>query len=100
IGAAGLLAHRVQAVSPHDISRRRVARRDWRLYLDPVRLAQHRLVRPMRLFRMAGRSCGAGRVDQDRHESSNASVLTYESERRSARRLRAGLTDLNYSARG
>ena len=98
IGATGLLAYRVQAVRPHDLPRLGIARRDRRLDSDPVRLAPDRLVRPMRLFRVAGRSCGADRVDQDRHESSKCVGLYLRVGAPLRKAASMSLTDLKYSA--
>ena len=68
IGAAGLLADGVQAVGADDPLRLEIARRDRRLDANPVRLAQHRLVRPMRLFRVTRAAGGVSQgVDQDGH---------------------------------
>ena len=71
IGTAGLLAHGVQAVGAHDSRRRDIAGRDRRLDADPVGLAQARLIRPVRLFRMARRTgLTQHRVDYNGHELS------------------------------
>ena len=66
VGAAGLLAHGVQAVLAHDGVRRRIALGHRRLDADPVGLAQHGGVRPMRLFRVARLACGV--VEHDGHD--------------------------------
>ncbi len=53
IRAAGLLAHRVQAVGAHERVRLVIAGRHWRLDADPVGFSRDGGIRPMRLFRMA-----------------------------------------------
>jgi hypothetical protein len=64
IRAAGLLAHGVQAVGAHDGLRVLIALRNGRLDPDPIRLAQHGRVRPMRLFGVA--RTRANGVEHDR----------------------------------
>ena len=69
VGAAGLLAHRVQAMRAHDVARRLVAGAGGRLDANPGRLAQQLAVRPVRLFGMArpgGLGCG---IEDRRHRS-------------------------------
>src|SRR5712692_1069777 len=53
VRAAGLLAHRMQAVRAHDRTRLQIAARDRRLDSDPVWLLERRRVRPMRLLGVA-----------------------------------------------
>ena len=65
IGAAGLLADGDQIVLAHDLLGFAIDRRAGRPHADPVRLAQHFAVRPMRLFRMPG-AC----LDQGNQENS------------------------------
>ncbi len=59
IGAAGLLADRDETVFLHDAMRLGPFGRAGRLDADPVRLAQDRLVGPVRLFGMARRGSAA-----------------------------------------
>jgi hypothetical protein len=53
VRAARLLAYGVEAVLAHDGMRRGVALGHRRLDANPVRLAKHRRIGPMRLFRVA-----------------------------------------------
>ena len=53
VWTASFLAHRYEAVRPHDIMRIAIAFRRRRLDTDPVRFAQHFLIRLVSLFRMA-----------------------------------------------
>ena len=53
VRAARLLADRHQAVLAHDVAGALVALRARRLHPKPVRLAQHRRIRPVRLLRVA-----------------------------------------------
>ena len=69
VGAAGFLAHGVQAVLAHDGARLHVFAAGRRLDADPVGLAQHRRVRPRRLFRMAQRRGAAWPPDRKRYSS-------------------------------
>src|SRR5262249_48179376 len=64
IGAARLLADRVQSVRAHDLLGLAVALRHRRLHPDPVGLAQYRRVGPMRLFRVAR---AGSAVENDAH---------------------------------
>ena len=59
VRAARLLADRDEVVRLHDLARFLVAARYRRLDADPVRLAQHLLVGPVRLFRDGGRAAVA-----------------------------------------
>ncbi len=88
IGAAGFLAHGVQAVHPHDLARCIVAGRHRRLDANPVRLARRRLIRPVRLFRMPGPAGNAHCIDDDRHGGSarRFAAVTYGSAGGPARR--------------
>ena len=79
IGAARLLADRVQTVRPHDRARLLVALGDRGLDPDPVGFFRHRRVRPMRLLRMARSVAG---VENDGHGGS----ATYLRRRRSRRK--------------
>jgi hypothetical protein len=61
----------MQTVLPHDPVGIQVTRRNWCLDANPIRLAQCRLVGPMRLFWMAGTAGGVSDcVDQDGHNES------------------------------
>ena len=80
VGAAGLLAHGVQAVVAHDALRLEIAGRHRRLDADPIGLWQHRRIRLVRLFRMA-RALLVDVVD-DGH------ALTYGCKGCAARRVR------------
>ena len=79
IGAAGLLAHGVQAVLAHDPAGLGKAARERRLDADPRRLAQHGRIRPVRLLGMARAGYG---VEDDGHECSGATRLipNYEAQ--------------------
>src|SRR5712671_1702135 len=93
IRAAGLLAHGVQAVCAHDRLRVLIALRNGRLDPDPVRLAQHGRVRPMRLFGVARTRTNG--VEHDRQGNLQvSSPLTYEAAGSPARpgSIRPGIT--------
>ena len=53
----------------HDAARLGECRGARRLDADPVRLAQHGLIGPMRLFRMPGTDVPVQQVDEDRHDT-------------------------------
>ena len=55
--------------------RLRIAARDRRLDADPVRLAQHGRVRPVRLFRVARPACHG--IEDDNHGISVKSLSNY-----------------------
>ena len=68
IRAASFLANGMQAIRAHDTLCVQVARRDRCLDSNPLRFAQGRLIRPMRLFRMTGPPGGVGHcVDKNSH---------------------------------
>ena len=91
VRAAGLLAHRVQAVLLHDALRLRIAARDRRLDADPVRLAQYGRIRPMRLLGMARARRRGQIVDDDGHRKpSLAPYLRSAAMRRKCTRCSAG----------
>ena len=86
VGAAGLLAHRVQAVLAHDAARLGIAERPRRLYAYPRGLTQRRRLRPVRLLGMARpdrRRCK--RIDQNGHAWTQ-SIFTYYLRGRVTRR--------------
>ena len=84
IGAAGLLAHGVQAVRPHDLLRLEEALRHRRLDADPVGLFGLRGIRPLRLFGMA--RARIAEVENDGH------AFTYGCGGQAARRHSASST--------
>src|SRR5262249_31998332 len=86
IRAAGLLADGVQAILAHDSLGLGVAARYRRLDADPVRLAQQRGIRPVRLLGMARTGGAAQTVDNGRHPERFAPLLT---QQRTASQVRA-----------
>jgi hypothetical protein len=73
----------VQAVRPHDLLRLGIAARDRRLDADPVRLAQDRRVRPMRLLGVA--RAGSQGIDDDGHALTYAARLPVASAGKNTR---------------
>ncbi len=76
IGAAGLLAHGVQAVGAHDVAGVRVPLGHRRPDPDPVGLRERRRVGAMRLFRVP-RPRAIDGVEHDDHGQTSLELLTY-----------------------
>lgn len=68
IGAGRFLTHRHELVVAHQLARLMIDRMTGRLHTDPVRLARNRIIRAMRLFRMARRRCCLAMI----YENANA----------------------------
>jgi hypothetical protein len=70
IRATGLLAHSVQAIGADDALRLEIAGRDRRFDANPIWFGQHRLIGPMRPFRMTRSARFSNAIDQYGHRGS------------------------------